>query len=335
MNKNKIQNSKCISLYISIFFKFNIYLYTTVAMDDIIPTCKADELGDISPTPNSQSIYNYSPGMIYSPDSLTADNMSTRSIYEYTPSEYEISRPVSRNSLPSSITATKDGVEGSKIRRNGIPQYPLNLLNVMAHSQYKKHKQNEWKLQSQPQSASHSNNDSRSQSHIYPPEDDSDDISFRSLTHDSNFTFPDYPTSPPMTLRDKMKLLKQSNKHLLFLNKSIDSFDDSQYADSDYQGVPSYSTENILYARAKHKDIDDLVNAVADELPEINTDPAKDSYILMHTQPLLERDLHISHPSGRSELDSNASTAGDDFSYIFHLRNLHSPVPIIDAGNDS
>lgn len=44
-----------------------------------------------------------------------------------------ISRPLSRSSVTSglSVTATKDGVEGKRIKRTGIPNYPLNLINKM------------------------------------------------------------------------------------------------------------------------------------------------------------------------------------------------------------
>ncbi|KAH3673626.1 hypothetical protein WICMUC_003529 [Wickerhamomyces mucosus] len=44
-----------------------------------------------------------------------------------------VSRPLSRSSITSGIstTATKDGVEGKRIKKHGIPGYPLNLINKM------------------------------------------------------------------------------------------------------------------------------------------------------------------------------------------------------------
>lgn len=44
-----------------------------------------------------------------------------------------ISRPLSRSSVTSglSVTATKDGVEGKRVKRRGIPGYPLNLIEKM------------------------------------------------------------------------------------------------------------------------------------------------------------------------------------------------------------
>lgn len=43
------------------------------------------------------------------------------------------SRPLSRSSVTSglSVTATKDGIEGKRIKRHGIPGYPLNLIEKM------------------------------------------------------------------------------------------------------------------------------------------------------------------------------------------------------------
>ncbi len=59
-------------------------------------------------------------------------------------SSIPISRPLSRSSVTSglSVTATKDGVEGKRIKRTGIPGYPLNLINKM-YSNYAKQQQNQ------------------------------------------------------------------------------------------------------------------------------------------------------------------------------------------------
>lgn len=46
---------------------------------------------------------------------------------------YAISRPLSRSSMTSgvSVTATKDGIEGKRVKRRGIPGYSLNLMEKM------------------------------------------------------------------------------------------------------------------------------------------------------------------------------------------------------------
>ncbi|CCH44261.1 hypothetical protein BN7_3822 [Wickerhamomyces ciferrii] len=55
-----------------------------------------------------------------------------------------ISRPLSRSSATSglSVTATKDGIEGKRIKKNGIPGYPLNLINKMYTNYAKQHQLN-------------------------------------------------------------------------------------------------------------------------------------------------------------------------------------------------
>lgn len=52
-----------------------------------------------------------------------------------------ISRPLSRSSVTSglSVTATKDGIEGKRVKRTGIPGYPLNLINKMYSNYAKQH----------------------------------------------------------------------------------------------------------------------------------------------------------------------------------------------------
>ncbi|AMD22872.1 HHR103Cp [Eremothecium sinecaudum] len=75
------------------------------------------------------------------------DNISTRAIYESNFTEDDsvvpsLSRPLSRSSVTSglSMIATKDGIEGRKVPRYGIPPYSLNLLNTMNAPGYWKKK---------------------------------------------------------------------------------------------------------------------------------------------------------------------------------------------------
>lgn len=57
-------------------------------------------------------------------------------------SSLPISRPLSRSSVTSglSVTATKDGVEGKRVKRAGIPGYPLSLINKMYSNYAKQHR---------------------------------------------------------------------------------------------------------------------------------------------------------------------------------------------------
>jgi hypothetical protein len=55
-----------------------------------------------------------------------------------------VSRPLSRCSATSglSVTATKDGVEGKRVKKSGIPGYPLNLINQMYANYANKNRNN-------------------------------------------------------------------------------------------------------------------------------------------------------------------------------------------------
>lgn len=104
--------------------------------------------------------------------------------------EESISRPLSRGSVTSGVSmmATKDGVDGEKVKRLGIPQYSLNLLNSMAHNQYKK----------MHHLGTHG--------YSSPWKNQQDSVSLSSLQMKST-PYLNTPNGPPMTLREKMHWL--------------------------------------------------------------------------------------------------------------------------------
>ncbi|CCF56428.1 hypothetical protein KAFR_0B01290 [Kazachstania africana CBS 2517] len=134
------------------------------------------------------------------------DDFSMKAVYELDPSEMGVSRSISRCSLNSamSMTATKDGVEGSKFKRDGIPQYSLNLLNSMNYN------------------------------------GSSSSITNKKKHHDLS----DLSNLPPMTLREKMKLL--NNDKQLSAIDSLDSLLDQNKPASELSRSEVDSTASVL-----------------------------------------------------------------------------------------
>lgn len=144
------------------------------------------------------------------------DNLSMKAVYEMDSEGDSISRPLSRGSVTSGVSmmATKDGVEGERVTRLGIPQYSLNLLNSMAHSQYKK---------------------------MHGPVPPKGGV-IGSTTGGSNsssgggnraqLSQVDSPNSPPMTLREKMKLLGNERQMPLMDVNSNDAIDETLLYDA-------------------------------------------------------------------------------------------------------
>lgn len=196
----------------------------------------------------------------------SVDNFSTKAVFEsdimdeYHEEDHEndvllastISRPLSRSSVTSglSMTATKDGVEGRRVQRYGIPQYSLNLLNSMSqlHSKNKK-----------------------------------------------TFEEMDSPDGPPMTFRDRIKLLSTDR-----LSKT--ATEDSQ--------INSTSLEVLQYER-------------------------QDSFKPRELEESLLNNFNMSNfPRVNSELDSNISTVGDDASYLHDMKSLPSVLVGMDSDNE-
>lgn len=193
---------------------------------------------------------------LYEPSSTTdlVDNLSTRAVYEMDPEE-SISRPLSRGSVTSGVSmmATKDGVEGEKVKRIGIPQYSLNILNSMAHNQHKK--------MHYPSSHSHI---SLTKSYLNGATEESS-------INGKLSSYPDSPTAPPMTLREKMRLLNHDRNQSLSSNNSTEQFDvASSNADSsacrNYSLYSNESDGNLLGAPGRGgSDIESNVSTVGDD----------------------------------------------------------------------
>ncbi|CAR27097.1 hypothetical protein ZYGR_0I03700 [Zygosaccharomyces rouxii] len=158
------------------------------------------------------------------------DNLSMKAVYEMDSEGDSISRPLSRGSVTSGVSmmATKDGVEGERITRLGIPQYSLNLLNSMAHNQYKKmHGPSLPKGGISGSTTGGSNNGSIISNRAPLPQ-----------------TAADSPNSPPMTLREKMKLLGNERQVPLMDTTSNDAMDGTLLYDTAperHGNIPNYS----------------------------------------------------------------------------------------------
>lgn len=215
---------------------------------------------------------------LYEPSSTTdlVDNISTRAVYEMDPEE-SISRPLSRGSVTSGVSmmATKDGVEGEKVKRLGIPQYSLNILNTMAHSQYKK--------------LHHP-----SHSHVSLTKSYLNGATEESSIGGKLSSYPDSPNAPPMTLREKMRLLNHDrNMSPSSNNNSTDHFDvTSSNANS------STGRNYGLYSNDGDGNM-----------------------------------LGVPGRCG-SDIESNVSTVGDDASFSQNIRNLSPPVSMPDASGE-
>ncbi|SCU82473.1 LANO_0B06370g1_1 [Lachancea nothofagi CBS 11611] len=140
----------------------------------------------------------------------TAEDASVKAIVDYDLSEEAqgsgISRPLSRSSATSSLSmvATKDGIEGRRVHRYGIPQYSLNLLNSMSSPGTTKSKVHS-KQQHLP-------------NHIpYHKSLHAEELG--AIAHS------DLSSGPVMTLQDKMRLLNYKSGSVQY-SSSVESLQD-------------------------------------------------------------------------------------------------------------
>lgn len=263
---------------------------------------------------STTSLYNLSAG------NANSDDLSARGVFEMDMAELDESRPISRCSINSgvSITARKDGIEGSRIKRTGIPQYSLNLLNTMAHNQYKKLQESYTGTPplSMNTEQSHSSINSRSQSQSQ-----------------SQISYPDFPHYPPMSLREKMKLLNNDHTNLMKMSHSSESLYDSLMYESN---CPSSTSVTELFPQSTNI-VSNSSSTKEDNVPTVHS--LEDDYNNLNCNRLTS-ELHIDHLSieprsnnntGINDIDSNASTMGDDISYLNAMRTLHTPAPFVDS----
>ncbi|QLL32350.1 hypothetical protein HG536_0C05190 [Torulaspora globosa] len=215
---------------------------------------------------------------LYEPSSTTdlVDNLSTRAVYELDPEE-SISRPLSRGSVTSGVSmmATKDGVEGEKVKRLGIPQYSLNILNSMAHNQYKK--------------LHHP-----SHSHLSLTKPYLNGATEASSISGKLGSYPDSPNAPPMTLREKMRLLNHDRN----LSPSSNNNSTDQLDAASSNANSSTGRNHDIYSNGSDGNM-----------------------------------LGVPGRCG-SDIESNVSTVGDDASFSQNIRNLSPPVSVPDLSGE-
>lgn len=206
---------------------------------------------------NDQSMDNSSMKAIYETDMMDSSEAGDQD-GDNEPLSATISRPLSRSSVTSglSMTATKDGVEGRRVQRYGIPQYSLNILNSM------------------------------SQSHWKPKKNGPEDV--------------DSPIGPPMSLRDRIKLLSTDTLSRTTVNDSR----------QDSNSIESSPRDSPLYSRQYHQQPRELEEHLLDSFNTTLT------------------------PRANSELDSNLSTMGDDMSYLHDMKSIPSVLVAVDSDND-
>ncbi|CUS23297.1 LAQU0S09e01618g1_1 [Lachancea quebecensis] len=151
----------------------------------------------------------------------TGEDASIRGMLDYDPNDEAqssgISRPLSRSSVTSSLSmvATKDGIEGRRVHRYGIPQYSLNLLDAMSQPPPPKGKPNT------RQSV---------QNNYLSPQEHKEDFEAQ--------LYQDSMHGPPITLKEKMQLLRDNSE-----SSHLD------YSEESYQeGSTSFSGKDQLHS---------------------------------------------------------------------------------------
>ncbi|CCD22396.1 uncharacterized protein NDAI_0A02380 [Naumovozyma dairenensis CBS 421] len=272
-------------------------------------------------TSSTASLYKFTSNNLY------PDDISTKPVYEIDPCNIGQSSPVSRASMNSGISTTtrKDGIDGKRIKHKTASHPSKNLLNTLTHNQLKRLYE------------SQSSNGHVSPYTYYP---------YSPSRSQSNLSYPDSPNYPPMTLREKMKLLNDEH-HFPSKEKSSDSFHNPKDYNSSSSSISDLfndlNSENqegeiLENENESYADDDDDDNDAHSSIPnnELFTAYAfEDDYVAFansNKNPITS-ELHIDHfSSGNTshldnnitlhEIDSNASTMGDDISYLSHLKNI-------------
>lgn len=244
---------------------------------------------------------------------INQSNLSTKALFDFDPSKNVLSRPLSTCSDNSgfSITGTKDGIEGKTIIKTGLNQYLSNPLELKYH-----HSKHSIDTPISRCSSRFELGKPHHTNYITEPHTENQIQQYPDLVMSSCSTpvYPDCPTSPPMTLKEKIKLLnidrpysndnfkyhhKHTNKndffHSIYYNNSIDSIHLLQDVDNE-------SIDNLLEPNNVSNNCWDTV----EDKPEMSK---------------LEHQLNLYHPSEEIDLQSNTSTLGDDESYLSTFRN--------------
>lgn len=258
-------------------------------------------------------------------NSYHSDNVSTRAVYEVDTSELTLSRPLSRGSITSNMSTmgVKDGVEGPNSKRLGTSTYSSILLNSLAAPHQKSRKTNPNEAHLMSYSISSSSFTSVNGSGIKGVTADDVINDARSVTSNSQ-AYPDIPNAPPMTLPEKMRLLNVDRSIPTMILESTDSIDNAMLYDSN-DHIPQTLENNLKYSARNHHKMAIFNNIASDVAGNTEGEPS--------SVPLKEGDLHGTHNAIGSELESIASTLGDDASYLHGFRSVPpiiSPVESYD-----
>ena len=179
---------------------------------------------------------------VHSITSNPSDNISTKAIYESENIEFPLSRPISRGSVTSnfSMNASKDGIEGNNPKRLGIPSYATSMLSAMTLS----HNTKVRKFNNSNGSSGSTvagNGIYKMNNTTTSPDDIFNDVT--SVT--STPGYPDTPMSPPMTLREKMRLLNIERTIPVLIDESSESLEAALTLHSS-DIMTSHSMDNVV-----------------------------------------------------------------------------------------
>lgn len=238
---------------------------------------------------------------------INEGNLPKKGLFDFDPSESVLSRSLSTCSATSgvSITGIKDGIEGKHIIKTGLNHYSLKF----SEPKYLNPKH----FNDSPISrcSSRFNFDKSHNSTCVLMEEPRTENQVQQfpelmLTSCSTPVYPDSPSSPPMTLREKMKLLNIDRPY---------SFENSKH--SHHKNIISNDSINLLH-NVNNESIDSYLLG-----PSMDHNKSWDTFDTNYKTSKLKRELNLYHPSGGNDPQSNTSILGDDESYLSTFRNLH------------
>ncbi|KAG0671042.1 hypothetical protein C6P45_001329 [Maudiozyma exigua] len=257
-----------------------------------------------------------------------SDNFSIKAIYEGQIPELTLSRPMSRGSINSNLSmTTKDNNICNNLQENNIsstkrvviPSYTSSMLSNMTTISHNKLR----KFSSSGSSCTNSN----LEIHIVGPTPHSklntEDIFNDNISVTSTPGYPDTPMAPPMSLREKMKLLNIERNIPTIIDESTNG--DPNALDTNLilhsnDMTTSQSMDNVLKYSNKSFHNHPLHHKLTPYTSNHGS-TTLDTTITSNLQP-----FHLSDNVISSELDSIASTLGDDISYMRNFNKNTSQV---------
>ena len=248
-----------------------------------------------------------------------SDNLSTKAIYEGQIAELALSRPMSRGSITSNLSVTtKENIQDNK--RLVVPSYTSSMLSnmtTMSHNKIRKFNN----------STNNNNNNNNVEIHIMGPTPhnklNTDDIINDTISVTSTPGYPDTPMAPPMSLREKMKLLNIERNIPTMMDESTN--DPSHNLDNNLilhsnDMTTSQSMDNVLKYSNRSYHNHSFHNKWTPYTSNHGSTTV-DTTITSNLQP-----FHLGDTVMTSELDSIASTLGDDISYMRNFNKTTSQI---------